>query len=287
MALERGAGVLVHPSALPGGHGIGDLGIAADRFIAYLERSDLRYWQLLPLGPVNSSGSPYQTLSSFAGNIYLISLDRLADEGLLSQTDILGYESGSEKKVDYSAVRKYKDLRFAAAFECFNSQQGQFSGLHKEFAAFKKENSFWLADFALFVAIKSVDGEKAWWEWENRELTARNETALAEARRELTGEIELQSWLQFVFCRQWCRVKSKANALGIKIIGDLPIYTAHDSADVWAERELFELDPQTGEALLMAGAPPDYFCEDGQLWVTRFINGDPCGRITIAGGCGG
>ena len=266
MALERGAGVLVHPSALPGGHGIGDLGIAADRFIDYLVRADLRYWQILPLGPVNSSGSPYQTLSSFAGNIYLISLDLLADEGLLLRTDILGFESASESKVDYPAVIKYKDSRFVAAFECFKADPDKFSVLHEEFAAFKQENSYWLNDFSLFVAIKSVNGEKAWWEWENRGLVSREESALEETRLELAGEIERQSWLQFVFSRQWCRVKERANAAGIKIIGDLPIYTAHDSSDVWAEREMFELDSLTGEALLMAGAPPDYFCEDGQLW---------------------
>ncbi len=267
MALERGSGILVHPSSLPGGQGIGDLGIAAESFIDYLDRAEVKYWQLLPLGPVNGSGSPYQTLSSFAGNTYLISLERLEEAGLLSRTDILGYHSESLSRVDYREVIRFKDERFKVAFEQFLAgAESEFAGMQIDFAAFKEENSCWLEDFALFVAIKKREGEKAWWEWEDKGLLLREPEALEKARAELAAEIELQSWLQFIFSRQWRRIKDKANSKGIKIIGDLPIYTAHDSSDVWAEREMFEVDPETGEALLMAGAPPDYFCEDGQLW---------------------
>ncbi len=266
MALERGAGVLVHPSALPGGEGIGDFGASADKFIDYLDRADLRYWQILPLGPVNGSGSPYQALSSFAGNTCLISLELLAEEGLLTRTDILGYSSESEARVDFQAVRRYKASRFKAAFNTFEVGEAEFAGLHKEFKVFKEEHSSWLNDYALFAAIKADNAEKAWWEWEDKGLVMRQEEALTTAAAELAEEIELECWLQFIFYKQWARVKKLANDKGILIIGDLPIYTAHDSADVWAERELFEVDPETGEALLMAGAPPDYFCEDGQLW---------------------
>lgn len=266
MALERGAGVLVHPSSFPGGEGIGDLGEGADRFIDYLDRADLKYWQLLPLGPINASGSPYQTLSSFAGNTYLISLDLLGEYGLLSRTDVMGYKSESKNRVDYQNVRKFKAKRFKVAFDNFNNDKKSLSELHDDFAEFKEKNSDWLDDFALFVAIKSKNGEKAWWQWDDKSLIMREAKAIAKAKNEFSYEIDLESWLQFLFDKQWTRVKNKANIKGIKIIGDLPIYTAHDSADVWAGRELFEVDPETGEALLMAGAPPDYFCEDGQLW---------------------
>ena len=173
MALERGAGVLVHPSSFPGGEGIGDLGEGADRFIDYLDRADLKYWQLLPLGPINASGSPYQTLSSFAGNTYLISLDLLGEYGLLSRTDVMGYRSESKNRVDYQNVRKFKAKRFKVAFDNFNNDKKSLSELHDDFAEFKEKNSDWLDDFALFVAMKSKNGEKAWWQWDDKALIMR------------------------------------------------------------------------------------------------------------------
>lgn len=266
MALDRGAGVLLHPSSLPGGGGIGDLGDSATRFVDYLDKADLKYWQMLPLGPINSSGSPYQALSSFAGNTFLISLELLVEEGFLTETDAIGYKSESVSRVDYKAVREFKIKRFKIAFDNFTRNKSKFLEVDREFEKYKRDNSDWLEDFALFVAIKSKNGEKAWWEWDDKDLSLYEEKAIAKAREEFAVEIELESWLQYIFSKQWAGIKKKANDKGILIIGDLPIYTAHDSADVWAEREFFEVDPETGEALLMAGAPPDYFCEDGQLW---------------------
>ena len=266
MSLERGSGVLLHPTSLPGMHGIGDFGSSADRFLDYLDRADIKYWQLLPLGPVNSSGSPYQTLSSFAGNTLLISLEKLADLGLLTKTDIMGCHPEDEAKVAYQEVKNFKSVRLKVAFANFLNHKDKYKKLHVEFEEFKKENKGWLDDYALFSSIKEYYNEQAWWQWEDNELVCRDEEALLAAREKFSAEIEMQSWLQFIFFRQWLDLKKRFNEKGIKLIGDLPIYTAHDSADVWAEREFFEVDPETGEALLMAGAPPDYFCEDGQLW---------------------
>lgn len=264
MALPRSGAVLLHPTSLPGGHGCGDFGPAAFAFVDYLARCKMGGWQILPLGPTGPEGSPYQAASSFAGNPLLLSLQKLADAGLLTPADLAGAETLNAGRIRFPDVRAYKFARLRSAFTNFKNGLASTTAT-ESFARFCKDQSPWLEDYALFAALKAHYQNAAWWQWEEG-LASRQSTALKQWREKLAPEIEFQSWLQFAFYVQWGELKKYANAAGIRIIGDIPIYTAHDSADVWAAREYFEVDPKTGEALRMAGAPPDYFCEDGQLW---------------------
>ena len=263
MLLSRSCGVLLHPVSLPGGHGIGDFGAGARRFLDYLRAARQGLWQILPLGPVNGSSSPYQTLSSFAGNPLLISLDLLAAAGLLSADDLRGAPANNEAFVDYPAVREFKEARLRRAF-AGGCKNGAYS--EAAFQEFRKKHSAWLEDFSLFMALRSQFNGAAWWQWPEKPLVRREAKALKEWREKLAGECAFHEWVQFVFFAQWTALKKEANDSGIKIIGDIPIYPAHDSADVWAAPGQFALDAETGAAEVMAGCPPDYFSEDGQLW---------------------
>lgn len=248
----RSAGVLLHPTSLPGPHGIGELGPEALRFVRFLEESGQRIWQTLPLGPTGEGGSPYSAYSAFAGNPLLVSTDRLVEEGLLA-----GHvQNAPEGPVDYPAVAAVKEERLREAFG--RSRPG------KEFEEFREENRAWLEDYALYAALKEKFDGAPWTAWD-RDLARRKPGALARVRRELAEEVRFQEWVQHRFFRDWGEVKEAANRAGIEVIGDLPIFVAHDSADVWANQELFSLD-DSSEPLVVAGVPPDYFSASGQLW---------------------
>lgn len=261
MRLPRASGLLLHPTSLPGPHGIGDLGPAAARFVDFLAAARQRYWQVLPLGPTSFGDSPYQSPSTFAGNPLLIGLDGLVADGLLDAA-ALAPAPGDPTRVDYGAVIAHKLplLRAAARRLC----TGTPASLADELARFRAAEAEWLDDFALFLAIKEAHGGVAWREWEP-DIKLRRPAALAGWRARLAAEIAEHAALQFLFFRQWSALRAHAGAKGVQVIGDLPIFVAGDSADVWAHRDLFQLDA-AGEPTAVAGVPPDYFSATGQLW---------------------
>ena len=238
---------------------MGDLGPEASRFLDFLAASGQRIWQVLPLGPTGYGDSPYQLFSAFAGNPLLISPEVLAEEGLLLPGDLAEAPEFPSEFVDFGRVIPYKWRLLRKAFEAHRAApQGEF----KEFCA---RNAVWLDDYALFLALKAANGgEGVWTEWQP-EVAMREPSVLQERRRTLAAEVDLHRFVQFVFFRQWDRLHRRAKELGILIMGDQPIYVAHDSADVWAHPELFQLD-ERGHALAVAGVPPDYFSATGQLW---------------------
>lgn len=259
MLLPRSSGILLHPTCFPGRFGIGDLGQAAHHFIDFLIGSGQQYWQVLPLGPTGYGNSPYASYSALAGNPLLLSLERLQEQGLLDPSDFDQLPEFSPDRVDYDRVYATKYPLLRKACEAFKSKDQQ------EFEAFCQAKSFWLEDFALFMALKEEHQNTSWFEWEP-ELRHRQPEALAQAQQKLQETIYFQKFLQFEFFQQWLDLKKHANDRGIDIIGDIPIYVNHDSADVWANPDNFELDEETGAAKLMAGVPPDYFSATGQLW---------------------
>lgn len=262
MNFERNAGVLLHPTSLPGPYGIGDLGPEAYRWVDFLHRSQTGLWQVLPLGPTGYGDSPYQCFSAFAGNPYLISPQLLLQEGLLHSDDLIALPPFPADRVDYGMVIPWKLGVLDRAWQRF-SLQGD-SVLRAEFTAFCEQQSPWLDDFALFMALKEAHSGAPWPTWE-RALRRREPQALQAARRDLATAIERQAFRQFLFFRQWRALKVYANQHNVKIIGDIPIFVAHDSAEVWARPDLFSLD-EHGNPTVVAGVPPDYFSETGQLW---------------------
>ncbi len=263
MKLLRGSGILAHPTSFPSPFGIGDLGPGAVTILDYLAAGGQRYWQVLPLHPTGYGNSPYATLSAFAGNPLLISPERLFENGLLTASELAEYPAFSEQRVDYGAVITWKMELLERSFNHF-SAGGEFCELHNRFDAFCWEQRDWLDDYSLFAAIKSAYQGAAWTEWDSG-LAAREPRALAEARRTLANQVTLQQYLQFWFFSQWSAIRQAAEERQIAIIGDVPIFVAQDSADVWARRELFQLDPE-GHPLVVAGVPPDYFSVYGQRW---------------------
>ncbi len=259
---ERWGGVLLHPTSLPGGHGIGDLGPAAWKWLDWLAAAGCRLWQVLPLGPTGYGDSPYQGLSAFAGNPLFISLDLLVEERLLTAEEVAALPALPEGCVDYGQVQRVKlpVLRLAAR----RFLEGRPPHLEEPYGEFGDRAAGWLEDFALFMALKEAHGGRAWLEWP-QDLRRRAPEALAEARRALAGEVAVHRALQFLFFLQWSRLKDRARERGITLIGDVPIFVAHDSADVWAHPEWFHLDAD-GRPTVVAGVPPDYFSEDGQRW---------------------
>ncbi len=262
--MTRSAGILLHPTSLPGPFGIGDLGPAADRFLDWMAAASQTLWQVLPLGPTGAGSSPYTAASAFAGNPLLISPEILVSEGLLPGDALEDRPGSGPGRVDFVAVRPWKERLLSLSWRYFPRRGA--AAAREAYDAFLEapEQSDWLADWALFAAIKSRYGGQSWIDWD-ASLALREPEALASARLELAEEIALQRYLQFLFSRQWDRVRRLARERGISVIGDLPIYVAHDSADVWAHQELFELD-RTGRPTSVAGVPPDYFSETGQLW---------------------
>ncbi len=258
----RSAGVLLHPTSLPGPFGVGDLGPAADRFLDWAASAGFTLWQVLPLGPTGAGNSPYGCASAFAGNVLLVSPDEVVREDLLASDALGGTPGFPEGHAAFDRAIPWKDGILRASFERFRSRAG--STLRDDFAAFSASEAAWLPDWAFFSAAKARFGGAPWWSWD-AELASRKPAALARARRELAEEIEFQKFAQFLFFRQWARVKRAANARGILVLGDVPIYLSLDSADVWADRDLFELDSK-GRPVAVSGVPPDYFSPTGQLW---------------------
>jgi 4-alpha-glucanotransferase len=259
----RLSGILLHPTSLPGRYGIGDLGPEADRWIEFLASAGQRLWQILPLGPTGYGNSPYQCFSAFAGNPWLVSPDRLLAEGLVSADVLERAPRFPAARVDYAGVIAWKRALLAGAVERFRTGAGG-RALREEFDAFRVEHEDWLDDYALFMALKESHDQVAWTAWP-APLARRDAAALADARRRLEGAIEDHRFQQFLFFRQWTALRALAHRRGVAVLGDIPIFVAHDSADVWARRELFRLDA-AGRPTAVAGVPPDYFSRTGQLW---------------------
>jgi len=262
MRFARRSGTLMHPTSLPGRHGIGDLGNEAYRFVDFLATSGQSYWQVLPLSPTGYADSPYQTLSAFAGNPLLISLEKLAGIGHLSWADLENAPAFPINRVDFGPVIQYKTNKLDQAFANFRAAAP--ASQRTAFARFCNAQAFWLDDFALFMALKEAHGLRAWREWE-RELVTRQPEALDRWRVSLADDIENQKYRQWQFFEQWLAVKRYANERGIRIIGDIPIFVSMDSADVWANPHLFHFDENL-RPTVVSGVPPDYFSKTGQLW---------------------
>ncbi len=265
MRFARSSGILLHPSSLPGPWGIGDLGPAAYQFVDFLAASGQSLWQILPLGPTGYGDSPYQAFSASAGNPLLVSLDQLIRRGLLSYEEVVEAAVGHDLGIDtvnYGEVIAFKLPLLQLSYE--RLRQGVAPELAAAFAEFAVAQAGWLDDYALFMALKGAHGGQAWSSW-SPELRAREAGALDKARAEHAHAIEVQKFLQFLFFQQWLPLKAYANERGISIIGDAPIFVAYDSADVWANPELFFLDKE-GAPTVVAGVPPDYFSATGQRW---------------------
>jgi len=269
MPFPRSSGILLHPTSFPSRFGIGDLGLEAYRFIDFLAESYQQYWQVLPLGPTGYGNSPYASYSAMAGNPLLISPEQLREQGILAEDDFANLPAFPVEKVDFEQVVQTKIPLLKKACENFKTKASPLQ--QKEFAGFCESKAYWLDDYALFMALKDTHEGASWYTWKP-ELAKLQPEALDQWRQQLKDEIFYYKYIQFEFFRQWSELKQYANMRGIQIIGDIPIYVAHDSADVWAHPEIFCLDEQTGEAAIMAGVPPDYFSETGQLWGNPVYN---------------
>ncbi len=257
---KRAAGVLFHPTSLPGPHGIGALGKAAYDWVDFLVESGQKWWQILPLGPTGYGDSPYQCFSALAGNPYLVDLEAVRLAGLLTPAE-LAVEFPHDH-VDFGPVIEFKNRALARAWERFGANAS--AQLKAEFEHFTSAEATWLDDFALFMALKDANGGVSWQEWPDP-LRLRDAAALAQAAEKLRGSIGLHQFRQFLFFKQWRAVKQYANERNVRLIGDVPIFVSIDSADVWARPELFQLD-QARHPVAVAGVPPDYFSATGQLW---------------------
>lgn len=267
-ALPRPAGILLHPTSLPGPYGIGDLGPAAHAFVDFLARAGQQRWQILPLNPTGFGDSPYASPSAFAGNPLLISPDLLVAQGLLTQDDLADAPCTSPDRVPFGPVREWKLAVLRRAFARFERQGS--SEMKAALEEFARAQADWLEDYLLFTVIRERFNWAVWTQWPT-DLRTRRPFALDQARRELAEELRFQRFLQFLFFRQWAELRQAANQRGIRIIGDVPIFVAHDSADVWAHQELFLLD-RTGQPTVIAGVPPDYFSPTGQRWGNPLYN---------------
>jgi 4-alpha-glucanotransferase len=268
MNFPRSSGILLHPTSLPGPFAIGDLGPEAYRFVAFLIAAGQSLWQVLPLGPTGYGDSPYACYSAFAGNTFLISPEQLVTEGLLAQSDLQVADSTSLDRVDFERVHKLKEDLLRQAYERYTKSTD--TTLRSAFETFAQLQAHWLDDYALFRALKDAHGGVAWNDWEPS-LVRRTPSALDRAREHFREQVEAHMFYQFLFYRQWFALKSYCNAHGIKVIGDLPIFVAQDSADVWTNPEQFKLD-KDGIPLVVAGVPPDYFSTTGQLWGNPLYN---------------
>jgi 4-alpha-glucanotransferase len=269
MLNQRCSGILLHPTSLPSRYGIGDLGEGAFQFIDFLADSDQSIWQILPLGPTGYGNSPYLCYSALAINPWLISPEKLVEVGLLFADSLDHAPEFNTPYVDYDAAIAYKSQLLKQAFASFTSRPDP--DLTQAFDDFCEAQADWLTDYALFMALKEAHGGAGWHTWD-KAIAWREPEALATWSQRLKTEILYHQFVQFIGFRQWQAVKQYANQRHVAIFGDLPIYVAHDSADVWANPENFCLDPETGAAAMMAGVPPDYFSETGQLWGNPVYN---------------
>ena len=260
--MERGSGVLMHVSSLPGKYGIGTFGSEAYKFIDFVKKAGFKYWQILPLGHTGYGDSPYQCFTAYAGNPYFIDFDLLNKNGLLNR-DEYEHESyqSNEERVDYGLIynAKYKVLKIA--YEKYKSRED----IKIKVKNFKEENSDWLDDYSLYMALKHEFNYKSWYEWDD-DIKFRKKEVLNRYKEKLKDEIEYWCFIQYLFFTQWKDVKGYANEKGIEIIGDIPIYVSADSVDTWSKPENFKIDEKTLEPISVAGCPPDAFSSTGQLW---------------------
>ncbi|MGK7877180.1 MAG: 4-alpha-glucanotransferase [Xenococcaceae cyanobacterium] len=266
MAFQRASGILLHPTSLPSRFGIGDLGESAYEFVDFLASSGQKLWQILPLGPTGYEHSPYtMNFSAFAGNPLMISLERLAEEGLLREDELTPLQSEDivPDRVNFDRVIPYKTKFLKLAWEQF--KQSLAAKPNPEFEQFCQQQSSWLDDYVLFMALLEANSGKTWNQWEPA-LARREPSALKAQAEILQDSILFHKFLQFKFFEQWSRLRTYANEKNIQIIGDVSIYVCHNSADVWAHPKIFKLDPETLESAYIAGVPPDYFSATGQLW---------------------
>jgi 4-alpha-glucanotransferase len=254
----RSAGILLHPTSLPGPYGIGELGTEAREFVRFLRGAGQRLWQILPLSPTGGDGSPYSSYSAFAGNPLLISTERLVDERLVEKS----VPQVPHGPVDYPAVISSKTKLLREAYGRAKPGKG--------FREFREEHRGWLEDYALYMALKGRYGGRPWTRW-GEGLSGREPAALKRASRELEEEVRFHEFVQYLFFAHWGDVKKAANEADVEVIGDIPIFVSHDSADVWANQDLFFLD-KDHEPDVVAGVPPDYFSETGQLWGNPLYN---------------
>lgn len=253
----RSSGILMHISSLPSPYGIGTLGKEAYQFVDFLEKAGQKNWQILPLSPTGYGDSPYQSCSTFAGNPYFIDLDRLVDRGYITQEEIQSLFWGNEPtSVDYGALYENRNKILRLAFSRFQTKE--------TYVSFLRKNGDWLWDYSLFMALKDAHNGAPWYLWEEP-LRKRDADALWQARQDLKDEIEYYCFCQYLFHRQWKKLKAYAKDKGISIIGDVPIYVPYDSVEVWTDPEMFCLDAE-GRPEAVAGVPPDAFSDDGQLW---------------------
>ena len=261
MRFERSAGILLHPTSLPGNYGIGDLGDDAFKFVDFLKEAGQTLWQVFPLGPTGYGDSPYQCFSAFAGNPLLVSPDKLKEDGFLSNNDLSDKQKFNPIEIDFGEIINYKKSILRKAFNNFKNDS---NGLGKDFDEFCNKHKDWLEDFALFMAAKDFHNGDEWSKWE-KGLIHRTEKALKEWKIKLSDDIQYHKFVQFNFFRQWKALRDYTNKKGIKIIGDMPIFIAYDSSDLWADKEEFTVDDE-GKLTFVAGVPPDYFSATGQLW---------------------
>ena len=268
MKFLRASGILLHITSLPSPFGIGDLGPQAFEFVDLLLKAKQKYWQILPLGQTGYGNSPYQCYSAYAGNIYLISLEKLMDDGFLSSADLENAPRGNADRVDFEAAAGFKLPLLRKAFENFRHTSDE--KIIGEFHSFCDTNGYWLEDYALFQALRSAIDDASWLDWDEP-LKLRQADALETAKSDLDEEVFAQKFYQFVFFGQWFALKSYANSKGILIIGDIPIYVAFNSSDVWCGQDNFKLNDD-GSPAVAAGVPPDYFSKTGQLWGNPIYN---------------
>lgn len=276
MRFPRASGVLLHPTSLPGPHGSGDLGPSAYHYVDWLVAAGQKLWQILPLGGIGPGNSPYMSSSAFAGNVLLIDLAELEQRGWLDTADLEPGAGLADERVDFRAVVPYRMARLARAAERFTAQRD--AAAQREFQDFCGAHATWLDDYALYMALAEGAGGIDWADWAPG-LALRDANALAGARQEHRERIAFWKFAQWCFFRQWQALRRYANAKGVRIVGDVPIFIAHQSAEVWAHPELFELDGQA-RPTVVAGVPPDYFSATGQRW------GNPLYRWSMHAGDG-
>ena len=258
--MQRSSGILMPMSSLPSKYGIGTMGKSAYKFVDFLEAAGQKYWQLLPLGPTSYGDSPYQSFSTFAGNPYYIDLELLVKDGLLKTAELNKLDWGSDpQRVDYGLI--YHN-RFAVLRKAFDRGREKYA---EEFAAFRAENASWLENYALYMAVKASFGNVCWTDWPDEDIRLKKPEAVEKYREELREDVDFYAFLQFLFFRQWNELKAYAREKGVQFIGDIPIYVAMDSADVWSEPHYFQLDDRNVPKEV-SGVPPDAFTADGQLW---------------------
>ena len=259
---QRSSGILLHVTSLSNPYAIGDLGLGAIAFVDFLVKSGQRWWQMLPIGPTGQDNSPYQSISAFGGNPLLVSFDCLVKQGFLESSDIEFYISCNEGKVNYLAAQGFRPRLLRKAFE--NSEKNKSESGQSALGEFIRAEAYWLEDLSLFLAIQEKEGTSDWTKWEQG-LRTRQPDAILHARENLAEDIRYHKFVQWQFSSQWKKLKAYCESKAIGLIGDIPHFVSHQSADVWAHPELFKLDTD-GNPMVVAGVPPDYFSKTGQVW---------------------